>query len=173
MDLEDFFPSIRERQVLAALLREGLPEDTGQLIALLCTRRRVLPQGAPTSPTLARLVVTPALIRISGALQKVSADARVTLYVDDLTFSGPAGIKRMIPLVAEIFRQSGFTVHPKKTNVMPASVDQEVLGLRVNRRLEVPEKFRNKLNAAIQTLGPRDPRVLGLREWVRAVRAAN
>jgi RNA-directed DNA polymerase len=173
LDLKNFFPSVRASQIQNALKTAGLPDETSEIICRLCTRKGVLPQGAPTSPVLARIVVTPALNRIEIALAKISPDCRITQYVDDLAMTGPVGLRRMIPLVAKIYEQCGFTINPEKTKKRKQSEEQEYLGLRVNKRVEVSDAFKAKLKSASELLPPKHKGLLGLAAWERKVRNSN
>jgi RNA-directed DNA polymerase len=173
MDLKNFFPSITSRHVQKALGAHGFTADVAELICRLCTRKKRLPQGAPTSPVLARLVISPSLERIRGAVTKASPHARVTQYVDDLAISGPDGIERLAGLAKKIFAQARLSVNPKKTRIMRGSEAKEVLGLKVNKRLEVSDKFAAELTEARRTMAPSDRRLLGKLAWKRRVERSN
>ena len=60
--------------------------------ARACTRGRILPQGAPTSPALANICAYRVDCRLAGLAQ--SAGAAYTRYADDLAFSGGEEFER-------------------------------------------------------------------------------
>ena len=73
IDLKDFFPSITSGRLYARLLAKpfSLPPEIASLICDLCCYtnsegRRVLPQGAPTSPTITISIVREFINLISG-----------------------------------------------------------------------------------------------------------
>lgn len=173
VDLKNFFPAVTAGQVRQALARHGFAADVSDVLAKLCTRERRLPQGAPTSPVLARLVISPTLERIAGCVHGASPDAALTQYVDDMALSGGKGLKRLLPLIRRIFAQGGFTVNEDKTKVMPESTEQHVLGLKVGRRLAVSDKFEKDLKEARRTLPIDDPSRQGMEAWKRAVGRAS
>lgn len=172
IDLKNFFPSVRSKNVKAALVRAGFTAEIADIVTRLCTSRNRLPQGAPTSPVLAQLVVSPVLTRIEGLLEAMSSRSRFALYVDDLSISGPIGLKRSIGVISQIFAESGLIVNDLKTKVMAGSAYREVLGIEVGHRLEVGRKFKEKLNEARK--GSLEPAKLkGLLNWQHSVTAAN
>ena len=98
-----------------------------------------LPQGAPTSPSLANLCSYRLDSRLSGLAQ--SAGAVYTRYADDLAFSGgerfDRSVARFAAQVAAILMEEGFTVHHRKTRIMRQSVRQHLAGLVTNQRLNL------------------------------------
>jgi len=98
-----------------------------------------LPQGAPTSPSLANLCSYRLDCRLS--LLAKSAAANYTRYADDLAFSGGEGfaacVERFATHVAAILGEEGFTVQHRKTRIMRQSTRQHLAGLVTNQRLNV------------------------------------
>jgi RNA-directed DNA polymerase len=94
-----------------------------------------LPQGAPTSGALANLVVRDIDIQFSAFAQRERMV--YTRYADDLTFSstGPFsrdGAVKVITEVRGVLRRTGFSLHEKKTRVIPPGARKIVLGLLVD-----------------------------------------
>jgi hypothetical protein len=110
-----------------------------------------LPQGAPTSPSLANLCCYRLDCRLAGLAQ--SAGAVYTRYADDLAFSGGTSfdrsLERFATHVAIILREEGFTVHHRKTRIMRQSVRQHLAGLVTNRRLNPRRKDFDVLKAIL------------------------
>jgi RNA-directed DNA polymerase len=110
-----------------------------------------LPQGAPTSPSLANLCSYRLDCRLSGLAQ--SAGAVYTRYADDLAFSGgerfDRSVARFAAQVAAILIEEGFTVHHRKTHVMRQSVRQHLAGLVTNQRLNVRRSDFDLLKAIL------------------------
>lgn len=88
LDIKDFFPSVTVDRVRSALEREGVEDSFVPLLARLVTARGSLPQGAPTSPAIANLVLEPLDQRLAGLCSSSGAGLAYTRFVDDLAFSG-------------------------------------------------------------------------------------
>ncbi len=110
-----------------------------------------LPQGAPTSPSLANLCSYRLDCRLNGLAQ--SAGAVYTRYADDLAFSGgekfERGASRFATQVAVILMEEGFSVHHRKTRIMRQSVRQHLAGLVTNQRLNVRRSDFDLLKAIL------------------------
>ena len=95
-----------------------------------------LPQGAPTSGALANLVVHD----LDATFSALAQNQRMvyTRYADDLTFSSIEDFNRgqatrLIHDVDIALRKAGFSLHKKKTRVVPPGGRKIVLGLLVDR----------------------------------------
>jgi len=186
MDLQDFFPSLRGARIQALFRTLGYPESVADLLGGLCTNatphdawkatasdinpvylrdarqlysRTHLPQGAPTSPSLANLCAYRVDCRLA-ALAKV-VGASYTRYADDLAFSGgelfEKCAERVSTLVAAILMQEGFHVNHRKTRIMRQGVRQHLAGLAVNQHLNVIRTDFDQLKATLTNcvrLGP-------------------
>jgi retron-type reverse transcriptase len=107
-DLKDFFPSIDQARFWGRLQHppfnlskeEGKLELANRIAALCCTeleverkhngqwikeKRPVLPQGAPTSPTISNVIAKSLDYKLTGLAKRFSC--KYTRYADDLTFS--------------------------------------------------------------------------------------
>jgi RNA-directed DNA polymerase len=169
LDIQDFFPSIQSKTVCRALEASGFSEDIACLLARLTTHKGKLPQGAPTSPAIARIVLCDVCKEFETLLNSVSPHAKATIYVDDITISGPLGLERLIPTIISIFQRHGYLVNPSKKKIMTQNEDQIVLGLRVNRRLEPSSEFEMALKLGRHNLQPKDPKLKGLESYKRYI----
>jgi RNA-directed DNA polymerase len=172
LDLRDFFMSIPAYRVHALFRCLGYPWGVARLLTGLCTtatphatlasdrlghearqrlRARHLPQGAPTSPTLANFAARRLDLRLDGLARRF--EARYTRYADDLTFSGDesfhTALPRFLRAVAQIARDEGFALNDAKTRIMPRSTRQTVTGIVVNDHINVA---RNNFDALKATL---------------------
>jgi hypothetical protein len=125
-----------------------------------------LPQGAPTSPALANLCAHRLDVRLSAAAASIGA--RYTRYADDLAFSfGPAEARRAQRfhlLAAGIALEEGFAVQFRKTRFARQGAAQRLVGLVVNRRVNVPRRDYDRLRAMLHRAAQRGPgAVEGLR----------
>ena len=149
-DLSNFFPSIgadRVSQVIAGL---DLNANASDAVVRLVTRRRRLPQGAPTSPHLANLVARRLDLRLIGWARR--GGWNYTRYADDLTFSGEGNPRTLLLTVERIVQDEGFTLAPDKTHVMPRHQRQLVTGMVVNERVTLPKPRRRLLRAMLHRL---------------------
>jgi len=176
VDLHDFFPSITSVRVAALFRTAGYPDAVARLLTGLCTNRapsslwrgpdgppsadpatrrlyrgRHLPQGAPTSPSLANLCAYRLDCRLAGLAR--SAGASYTRYADDLAFSGDDDLARSIGRfateVAAIALEERFPLNHRKTRVMRRGVRQVLAGAVVNDR---PNVARDDFDALKATL---------------------
>jgi RNA-directed DNA polymerase len=165
LDIQDFFPSVHSKTICHALEANGFPEDVACLLTRLMIHKKRLPQGAPTSPAIARIVLCNICHQFQALLNSVSPHARATIYVDDITISGPPGLEKLIPTIISIFRRNGYSVNPSKKKVMTQNEEQIVLGLRVNRRVEPSSEFEATLKSERQKRQPKDPKLKGLESY--------
>ncbi len=118
-----------------------------------------LPQGAPTSPALANLAAFRLDRRLAGLAASMAL--RYSRYADDLTFSGPAQLRRrrrhVEDLVAEIAREEGFAVNLGKTALHSAGGRQSVCGVVVNVRPNVPRSEYEELKAILHNCARHGP----------------
>lgn len=150
IDIQDFFPSITHRRVKGFFQTCGYSSGISLLLATLCTMpfptaepaahdragqgiRRVVPQGAATSPSLANLICRPIDARVCALSKRLGFT--YTRYADDLIFSHPSSqgkTTRLIGTVTRILADEGFVAHEEKTRVMRQHTKQVVTGLVVN-----------------------------------------
>ena len=173
LDIQDFFPGVKSKTVCRAFEANGFPEDVADLLARLTTHKSRLPQGAPTSPAIARIVLYDVCKEFEKLLSSVSPHARATIYVDDITISGPLGLERLIPTIISIFERHGYSVNPLKKKVMTQNEEQVVLGLRVNCRVEPSSEFEATLELERQKRHSRDPKLKGLESYKNYITHGN
>jgi retron-type reverse transcriptase len=150
LDVRNFFPSTSRDLVWKALRRSvpaGMSDGAFNLLVDVCCYDGALPIGAPSSPVLANIVLSP----VDAALSKAATrfDLQYTRYADDLTFSGHDDAKRIIPFVAKVLGDYGFVIEPKKINIFRRGRRQIVTGLVVNERVNVARYVRRRLRAAV------------------------
>lgn len=211
-DLQDFFGSIRAAQVTALWRTLGYPPGVAKCLAALCTHRTAervvqrlrddggldwwgakrlraahLPQGAPSSPTLANLCAFGLDLRLEGLAWVFGAT--YSRYADDLVFSGSEALRRQFRAleawVAAIARDEGFTLHPGKTRCLPQHRQQRMTGVVVNAHPNTPRRDYDRLKACLHQCVHRGPasqnsaqladfrgHLLGRIVWVKQFNAA-
>jgi len=141
IDIENFFPSIKDESVQRYVLKVGFPFIVAKQLTDLCTFEGRLPQGAPTSPMLASIVFSP----VDQKLRSLASSwgAVYTRYADDLAFSGRRQFSRTdIRRVSDILRRAGFRTNFAKSRITGAGSRQIVAGLVVNERGLPPREKR-------------------------------
>jgi len=150
MDIVDFFPSTSADRVKSYFLRIGWNEEAAALLTKLTTDDGGLPQGAPTSPRLSNLVNYILDARLSALAAR--RGAVYTRYADDITFSftedRPKRARGIIQTASRILKHQGYHIHKrKKLHVRRRHQRQEVTGLVVNDRVQLPRPRRRWLRA--------------------------
>ena len=154
-DLQDFFSNVSSGQVYSWFCHVGCAPTVARLLTRLTTFNGCLPQGAPTSSALAVLVMHPLNARIEGFASQHGANH--TLYVDDLTLSGPSYLRQLERPIYRIIEQSGAAPNVAKTKFRSQNERQEVTGVVVNKKLSINREKRRQLRALLyqcQILGP-------------------
>lgn len=178
LDLTSFFARVTAGKVFGILRQAGYPEAVAHTLTGLSThvvppwvitsmpaggssaerfalaqslRIPHLPQGAPASPMLANLALRRLDSRLQGWAEK--ADTRYTRYADDLSFSGGTSLIQradsFIRGVSVIVADEGHLLNERKTRVRSASTRQQVTGIVVNQRTNMPRRDFDALKATL------------------------
>ena len=170
IDLKDFFDSIELHRVKAIFtlppfnLKDDKenPNSLPYILANLCchpkevTRfdkdgnpyqcvRNVTPQGAPTSPMITNLICRQLDRRLLGLAKRFRLS--YSRYADDITFSSNKkeafmeGSLFMVELRRIVEEDQKFRINEEKTRVQSREYRQEVTGLVVNSKVNVPKRY--------------------------------
>ena len=169
IDLKDFFHTIVSGRVYNRLLSKPfcLNDKVASLITDLCcytksdpksneffekNSKKVLPQGAPTSPSITNIICE----RLDYKLTRLAKayGLKYTRYADDITFSGPNNVfasdgKFCSSLRNIIENEEGFKINTDKTRLSHRGMRQEVTGLTVNTKANVSRKYIKQLRPLI------------------------
>ena len=167
MDIKNFFHSVKKLHVLNAFKNFGINNDLSIILARLVTSHNHLPQGAPTSPFIGRMVLNPFAHELDNMLKGIHSNATFSIYVDDITLSGPDGIKRIIPTVEKILSRHGYKIKKEKTQIMHRCNEQVSLNIRLNKRIEATSKYLAEIEELEKRLPPWDPKILGKKAYVK------
>ena len=133
IDIKDFFPSIKQKQVRHVFKELGFPVKVTITLTGLCTLDGRLPQGAPTSPALANIIFSPIDNQLTNLAKEWECE--YTRYADDLVFSGNMRFTNKHKLrVIKIIEEAGFRINPKKTRIIGSGGRQIVAGLVANEK---------------------------------------
>lgn len=172
VDLRDFFTHITARRLFGLLVSAGYPEAVAYLIAGLSTtatpiavlsrmppggrvderyaqrarlREPHLPQGSPSSPAWSNAICFSLDRRLAGLATHIGAT--YSRYADDLTFSGDR-----VPdlgVIGAIVTAEGFALNPAKSRSRGRGRRQQVTGVVVNDRPNVPREEYARLRAIL------------------------
>ena len=150
IDIKDFFPAIKAKQVRALFQSElfGFDEHLSTVLALLTTYKGVLPIGAPTSPAIANFIC----YQLDTELQQfcTTNDMAYTRYADDLTFSSALKIDSDNILdIVSLINKHHFSINEKKFRIQSANRKQTVTGLVVNKKVNIDRKFIRNIRAML------------------------
>lgn len=163
IDLEDFFPSVDKSRIWKRLTLPpfGFSSELADVIAGLCTMRLevdgaeqvryVLPQGAPTSPTITNIICAK-LDRQLGHLAK-KYGLRYSRYADDITFSSMHYIYAedgdFVRELRDIIAQNRFAINEKKTRLQKIGERQEVTGLILSDKVNVARRYTREIRTIL------------------------
>ena len=157
LDLENFFPSISFGRVIAVLQLNPIAAQpkVAYYITQLACHNGSLPQGAPTSPVISNLICQRLDRRIESLVK--SHQVAYTRYADDLTLSSDQPFENgLLNHLDQIIQDEGFTVNMEKVRLQLKNNRQEVTGLTVNEKVNVPRKYLREVRAMLhnwETLG--------------------
>lgn len=150
IDIKNFFPSVtpdQVRNVFRTVL--NCSPRISYLLTGLTTCRGRLPQGAPTSPLLANLVLS----AFDGEIRGICTQAgiRYSSWIDDLAFSGSSASGVIGPVVDALMK-AGFRVSHRKIKRMGRG-DRKVLNnLVLGKFVTVQRQHRSRIRAGIHNL---------------------
>lgn len=171
IDLKDFFTSIEQARIWKRLQNPpfNLNHTTGRIelanrIAAICCaelnverindssnteviKKYVLPQGAPTSPTITNIIANRLDRKLSGLAKRFKLT--YTRYADDITFSSNHNVYQensvFITELNRIITDQNFIINPKKTRLQKSDYRQETTGIIVNKKVNVQSKYVKKI----------------------------
>jgi len=147
IDIENFFPSIRQNNVEKIFQELGYSNLISNLLAKLCCRGESLPQGAPTSPYLSNIYLKPLDDDVSEYC--LERNIHYTRYADDLTFSGMFNDKELCKYLHIEIEKLNLKINNDKTKVMTPNTRQTVTGIVVNEKPQVCFVKRNGIRQTI------------------------
>ena len=144
LDIYRFYDHILYASVKDSVFPDRIyAEPLRVLLTMLCYDRDCLPQGAPSSPAIANIVMKDFDME-TGAWCR-ARQIRYTRYCDDLTFSGDFDPRAVYEFVNGLLRQAGFYINRNKIVLADAGQRQLVTGLVVNDKVDVPPEYRREV----------------------------
>ena len=165
LDLKDFFREITFPRVFGLFSKSpfNCSREVATVLAQIVIHDGELPQGAPTSPLISNMIAA----RLDSRLNKLAKKfrCRYTRYSDDITFSTnsqdfPTEIAevtadlsktecRLSHRLVRLIEENGFHINEEKVRVRTPRQRQEVTGVIVNRRINVPREFIREIRAIL------------------------
>jgi RNA-directed DNA polymerase len=160
LDLRHYFNSIKQKHLLELFeLHYKYPYNVARFLSELCTFKFFVPEGAPTSPSIANIA---GHYFFDEELYKIAKDNEFnyTRYADDITLSTDrefpkiehsddkgnvfvkSEIDNVITSMAKVISSKGFKLNVYKTKIMRKPARQYMLGMVVNN--EEPTLLRRK-----------------------------
>ncbi len=163
-DLTNFFGFVNNKMVFTAIRSFGYSPDVAHILTNLTTFKGHLPQGAPTSPTLANLV---GLITFDNPILELCQLHNITYtrYVDDLWFSSNLDFKHLESQFLQIILNHGFLYSNKKTLGKEGKIEGTGCLRKTNGKLGLTKKQELKL--AEPTISPKSKK--GLESYKKRV----
>lgn len=167
VDLLKFFDTITEERVFGIFQSFGYHPNLAVDLAKLCTsylnqdyvdsfdnvcrdkfkkivNKAVLPQGAPTSPTLSNIIARRLDKRLLG--YALNNNLQYSRYADDITFSGIGEKSLKMSVISKIIQEEGFEINKSKIRYFGKSSNKHmVTGLIVSDKIRIPKKFKKEV----------------------------
>ena len=150
LDISHFFDSIEDDAVYMIMKQLELSVPATSLLTHLCTYKGKLPQGAPTSPYIANLVMK----HFDENLGKWCKERNITYtrYCDDMTFSGDRSAVRnsnIIGKVSVLLNNMNLKLNDKKTIFISSSQQQRVTCIVVNEKAAISRELRRSIKQEV------------------------
>lgn len=155
-DISDFFPTINKKMVLSVFYRIGFNTELAGILTQLTTFDDYLPQGAPTSPALANIVLRPVVRKIEKWCRR--NHLRLSVYADDITISGRDITAKHKSRLRKIVAGFGFSIKEGKTNIFDARKERvKITGVIVSKKLSIGKDEMRKLRAVVHNCVAKGP----------------
>ncbi len=114
LDIKKYYPSTRASRVFQFFHEEmHCDRDVAGVLMTLCSFKGHLPTGSPLSPILSFLAHKKMWDRIAGIVE--IAGCQLTVYIDDLTISGPKVPGSLVWAVKQEITNTGLQYHKEKS----------------------------------------------------------
>jgi len=130
-DIRSFYPSTTRKHVFNFFNKKlQCSADVADLISLLCTYNDHIPTGSRISMPLALWANMGLFLELEKLAIKY--DIKMTLFVDDVTFSGDKLNALFVSSVKKIVERYGHNIHPNKTILYSKNDLKLITGVIVN-----------------------------------------
>ena len=168
IDIKNFFSNIHIGRVIGLFQSKpfSFSRKIATLLAQICCKDTILPQGAPTSPIISNFICRSLDSKLLNLARRYRC--KYSRYSDDIFFSTnkasfPSAICKLEkdeltttciigPLVEEIFKEDNFTINHSKVVLIGKGQRQAVTGLIVNKHLNVPREYVRNIRSMLYSL---------------------
>lgn len=150
IDIKDFFTSISQSKVFNVLLKHFSDKKLAFKLSKLCTYKRRLPQGAPTSPILSNIIFNELDDKMSNMCNAKSIT--YSRYADDLVFSSniKSVLVDILPIINDLLFANGFLLNTSKTKFFSGKGRMHVTGINLNDgRLTVNSVLKHRVRSQL------------------------
>ncbi|MHB1099473.1 MAG: reverse transcriptase family protein [Burkholderiales bacterium] len=127
-DISSFYPSTTRQMVWRMFSNEfKCAKDVADILAdICCYQQKHLPTGSSLSGRVAFFAARPMFDAASNIADNTGS--RMTVYVDDITLSGPLVTKHLLSEIRQVVRRHGLKTKQTKTKTFPAEAAKIVTG---------------------------------------------
>lgn len=147
LDIENFFPSIKRKDILKVFIRLGFSKENAVVLTKICTVNDQLPQGAPTSPYLSSLVSE----RLDKDIFRYCKKRKLiyTRYFDDISISGEVISDDDIKFIEGVIIRNSFISNKDKKEFYQKNQSKNLNGILIEDGvLSVPKSYKKKISEA-------------------------
>lgn len=159
-DISSFYPSVTRSMVVRTFLREfRCAEDIANVLGdVCCFEQQYLPTGSQLSGYLAFFSARDLFEDIHRLANK--AGCTFTVYVDDITLSGPGANLRLLANVRRRIAQHGLKTKRSKSKSFSAAAPKTITGvIVVDSRLRLPNSKHHEIKKLYRDLQQIQPEV--------------
>lgn len=139
IDIKNFFPSVHYTRVNGLFVDMGCEDGVSKTLTKLVTLNYCLPQGAPTSPYIASLVLFNLDLRIFNLCRAMRLT--YTRYFDDIFISGHLLPERLKSDLIKIIEEEGYICKAEKIHHYKRGTKKLITGLTIqDKKLSVDNK---------------------------------
>jgi RNA-directed DNA polymerase len=170
LDIKSYFPSLSNDHIYRVWTEVlGCSPRIGRLLTRLTTYDHHLPQGAPTSSSLANIYMATVMPKIIA--EKGSKQVALSTYVDDVIFSGEDARQMMEPM-RRALAKDGLKLASKKRKILGPKKVKVITGVRLGRNeIRAPYDKIRDIRAGIHKLTLGIPLPEGRKRYVESLNA--
>ncbi|MEK7124935.1 MAG: reverse transcriptase family protein [Patescibacteria group bacterium] len=155
LDIKKFFPSTHFKKVRHFYEELGCHNNVADCLTRLTTYDYQLPQGAPTSPVLANMILWPVDQRIFKLCK--ARGYTYTRFFDDMTISGTRNPNRLFGNTSSILKNNGYELNMHKRTErreQAKTSEQIVCGIKVNdKNLDISAEMLKRIKRSLGIYG--------------------
>lgn len=170
IDIRRCFPSISNKQIYSTWADVlGCSARVAALLTRLTTFERHLPQGAPTSPSLANIFIWSIDEPIRAECERLGI--AYSTWIDDLAFSGERS-REIIQFAIRVLASHKLAVSRSKIKVMGPRATKLLTGTRLGRdRVRVPKDLKSRVRSGLHKFELCEPLPCSVEEYSRRLGA--